>query len=172
MPARATLEVADLGALADFWPFCAGCRGDEGMRRAHLPLKSAKALRNSCAHNSLLVHGLDAPDAPANFPTTPLISDSPTAHGMRSSRTRRSKLKNLRVAQIAAALWSLDHFCKRPSTRKRHATKLAAVQASVEGSHFAQGSSAGTNMAIVSFFSFLWRLIDIWAPNGTEYRQM
>lgn len=125
------------------------------IRKVHFPLKSAKALRNACAHNSLLVHGLDARDAPANFPTNLLISDSLNAHGMRNSRTRRSKLKNLRVAQIAAALWSLDHFCKRPSTRKRHATKLAAARASIEGSHFAQGSSVGTNIAIVSFFGFL-----------------
>lgn len=165
MPAWVMLEVVDFGAFVDFWLFCAERWGDEEMRQVHFPLKSAKALRNACAHNSLLVHGLDARDAPANFPTSLLISDSLNAHGMRNSRTRRAKLKNLRVAQIAAALWSLDHFCKRPSTRKRHATKLAAVRASAEGSHLAQGPSAGTNMAIVSFFGFLWRLVDIWAPN-------
>lgn len=161
MPAWVMLEVVDFGTFADFWLFCAERWGDEEMRQVHFPLKSAKALRNACAHNSLLVHGLDARDAPANFPTSLLISDSLNAHGMRNSRTRRAKLKNLRVAQIAAALWSLDHFCKRPSTRKRHATKLAAVRASVEESRFAQGSSIGANMAIVSFFGFLWRLVDI-----------
>lgn len=168
MPVWVMLEVVDFGTFVDFWLFCSERWGDDEMRQMHFPLKSTKALRNACAHNSLLVHGLNARDAPANFPTSLLISNSLNARGMKNSRTRRAKLKNLRVAQIAAALWALDHFCKLPSTRKRHATKLAAVRRSVEGSHFSQAPSAGANMSIVSFFDFLWRLIDIWVPNQAE----
>lgn len=168
MPAWVMLEVVDFGSFVDFWLFCAERWGDDEMRQVHFVLKSTKALRNACAHNSLLVHGLNARDAPANFATNLLISNSLNAHGMKNTRTRRTKLKNLRIAQIAAALWALDHFCKRPSTRSRHATKLAVVRDSVKESYFAQDASAGTNMAIVSFFDFLWRLVDIWAPNRTE----
>ena len=125
MPAWVLLEVVDFGTFADFWLFCAERWGDERMRQQHYVLKSVKALRNACAHNSLLVHGLDAQDAPADFPTNRLLSDSLNGHGMKNTRTRRAKLKNLRVAQMAAALWSLDEFCARPSTRAREARRRA-----------------------------------------------
>lgn len=165
MPAWVMLEVVDFGTFVDFWLFCAKRWEDDEMRQVHFLLKSAKALRNACAHNSLLVHGLNARDSPASFPTNLLISNSLNARGMRNSRTRRAKLKNLRIAQISSALWALDHFCKRPSTLERHAIRLAAVRSSVEKSRFAQTPSAGTNMAIISFFGFLWRLVDIFVPN-------
>ena len=167
MPAWVLLEVVDFGTFTDFWLFCAERWGDERMRQQHYVLKSVKALRNACAHNSLLVHGLDAQDAPADFPTNRLLSDSLNAHGMKNTRTRRAKLKNLRVAQMAAALWSLGEFCERPSTRARHAERLAAVRCRVESAEFSTGVSAGTNLAILSFFSFIWKLVDIWAPKRT-----
>ena len=164
MPAWVLLEVVDFGTFADFWLFCAERWGDERMRQQHYVLKSVKALRNACAHNSLLVHGLDAQDAPADFPTNRLLSDSLNGHGMKNTRTRRAKLKNLRVAQMAAALWSLDEFCARPSTRARHAERLAAVRHRVQSAEFTQSPSAGANKSILSFFAFVWKLVDIWAP--------
>lgn len=164
MPVWVMLEVVDFGAFVDFWLFCAERWSDEGMRQRHYVLKSVKALRNATAHNSLVVHGLDAQDAPADFPTNALISASLNEHGVRNSRTRRAKLRNLRVAQIAATLWSLDEFCARPSTLARDAARLEAVRARVQGAAFARGASAGANVAIVSFFDFIWKLVDIWAP--------
>ena len=164
MPAWVLLEVVDFGTFTDFWLFCAERWGDEEMRQQHYILKSVKALRNACAHNSLLVHGFDARDAPADYPTNSLLSDSLNSHGMKNSRTRRSKLGNLRVAQMAAALWSLDEFCARPSTLSRNAERLDAVRRRVEAARFSQSPSAGANKSILSFFSFIWKLVDIWAP--------
>ena len=164
MPAWVLLEVVDFGAFVDFWLFCAERWADDDMRQEHYVLKSVKALRNACAHNSLLVHGLDARDTPADYPTNRLLLDSLNAHGMGNTRTRRAKLGNLRVAQIAAALWALDRFCERESTRARHAARIDAVRKRVESAGFAQGTSAGANMALLSFFDFIWKLVDIWAP--------
>ena len=172
MPVWVMLEVVDFGTFVDFWLFCAERWGDEEMRQQHYILKSVKALRNACAHNSLLVHGLDAQDAPADFPTNRLLSDSLNAHGMRNTKTRRAKLKNLRIAQIAAALWSLDEFCERSSTRIRHTKRLQEVRSRVGSARFAQSPSSGANKAILSFFDFLWKLVDIWAPMRAELHQM
>ena len=168
MPAWVMLEVIDFGTFVDFWLFCAERWKDDGMRQRHYILKSVKALRNACAHNNLLVHGLSIQNAPADFPTNRLLSDSLNEHGMKNTKTRRAKLKNLRIAQMAATLWSLDEFCKRPSTRSRHSKRLQVIRTRVESAQFAQSPSAGANRAILSFFDFLWKLVDIWGPMQAE----
>lgn len=53
----------DFCTFVDFWLFCAERWGDD-MWQEHYVLKSVGVLRNACTHNSLLVHGLDARNAP------------------------------------------------------------------------------------------------------------
>lgn len=168
MPVWVLLEVVDFGGFIDFWLFCANRWDDAGMRQIHYILKSVKALRNACAHNSLVIQGLDAYTLPANYPTNRLISDSLNSHGMRNSRIRRAKMRNVRVSQFAAALWSSERFCRLATTRSRHARRLACARAFAESASFAKGSSAGANIAIVSFISFLWKLVDIWVPEQAK----
>lgn len=67
--------------------------------------------------------------------------------------TRRLRLRNLRVAQVASALYMLSELCTNPSTRARHAGAKTSVK-----THY--GSCAclfRANDGVVSSFDFLWK---------------
>lgn len=162
-PVWVFLEVTEFGVLVDLWRFCAGRWGEQEMRDEHYVLKSVKALRNACAHNSLIVNGFSSGSEKTGYQASRAVTTSLAEHGMAKTKSRRAKLRNLRVAQIAATLYSVREFCMRESTRKRHAARLAEVRRYAEGS----GVLSRANDGIVSFFDFIWRLVDIWLPNGS-----
>lgn len=83
---------------------------------------------------------------------------------MHNTKTRRAKLKNLRIAQIAATLYALDSICGRRSTRDRNAERLDEVR----GFYHSKESLFAANDGIRSFFDFLWRLVDIWCPKRAQ----
>ena len=161
-PIWVLLEVVEFGVLVDLWRFCADRWLDSRMRDEHFVLKSVKAVRNAVAHNSLVVNGFGTGAARTGFQPSRLISVSLNACGVKNTKSRRAKLSNLRMAQLAATLWSLDEFCARPSTRRRHAARLAEVRKYAEGCGVLDRCGDGT----ASFFSFLWELVDIWAPES------
>lgn len=69
-------------------------------------------------------------------------------------------LLNVRVVQIAVTLYSINSFCRRPSTLSRHASGFAQVR-----EHFISHMDYyRANNNIVSFFDFVWKLVDIWVP--------
>lgn len=156
------LEIAEFGTFVDFYLFCATRWNDEAMTQDHYVLKSVKALRNAAAHNSCIVNGFAPGSAPASFPSSKPLTDALNAAGMKNSRTRRAKLRNVRVAQIAATLYSLDAFCPKPSALSRHASRFAQVKGHFE----ANIGYYRANNGIVSFFDFIWKLVDIWVPLG------
>lgn len=55
--------------------------------------------------------------------------DSLNAHGMGRTKSRRGKLSNLRVVQMAATLYADSQFCTLPQTAERHAHALAGLRA-------------------------------------------
>lgn len=159
-PLWVLVEVLEFGAFLTLYKYCAGRWGDAEMEQEHYVLKSVKALRNACAHGSCLVNGFCAGGPQAEYHTNALIAASLNDHGMRNTKTRRAKLRNLRIAQIAATLYALDSICDRRSTRERNAERFDGVRRfyrSTEGLFAA-------NDGILSFFDFLWRLVDIWCP--------
>lgn len=160
LPLWVFLEVVEFGSFVDFCRFCAERWGDADMAQEHYVLKSVKALRNACAHNSCIVNGF-TPDSrrPMTAPHA-LVTDSLNAAGMANSKTRRSKLGNLRVMQMASALWALDRFCTSERARERNASRLEALRARFEASRRLYDR---TN-SIASYFDFLWKLVDIWLP--------
>lgn len=159
-PVWVFLEVIEFGTFVDFYLFCAARWGDEAMAQDHYVLKSVKALRNAAAHNSCIVNGFTSGAEPASFPSSKPITDALNAAGLKNSRSRRAKLRNVRVAQIAATLYSLNSFCQRPSTLSRHAIRFAHVR-----EHFTSHMDYyRANNNIVSFFDFVWKLVDIWVP--------
>lgn len=97
-------------------------------------LKSVKALRNAAAHNSCIVNGF----------------------------VSSAKLRNVRIAQIAAVLYSLNAFCGRESAMRRHAARFSEV----ERRFYEHADYYRQNNSIMSFFGFVWRLVDIWLPVG------
>ena len=116
-PLWVLVEVLELGAFLTLYKYCAERWDDPEMEQEHYVLKSVKALRNACAHGSCLVNGFCAGGPKADYHTNALISTSLNVHGVRNTKTRRAKLRNLRIAQMAAALWSVDAICGRESTR-------------------------------------------------------
>lgn len=156
----APLEVTDFGQFADFWLFCSERWGDASMTQVHYVLKSVKALRNACSHNSCIINGFCSSAARASFPTTGPIIDSMNAHGLNRSKTRRSKMSNLRIAQIAATLYASSVFCIRPSTRKRHGETMQRAK-EVLSSTIPLCPADGS---LSAYFEFLFKLIDIWTP--------
>lgn len=152
------LEVTEFGVLVDLWRYCAGRWNEQEMRDEHYVLKSVKALRNACAHNSLIVNGFSSSAERAGYQASRAVTTSLSEHGMTKTKSRRAKLRNLRVAQIAATLYSVREFCTRESTRERHAARLVEVRRYAEGC----GVLSRANDGIVSFFDFVWRLVDIW----------
>lgn len=156
------LEVVEFGVLVDMWRYCSGRWGDQAMRDEHYVLKSVKALRNACAHNSLIVNGFTRAVGNADYQVSRCISVSLAQNGMPKTKSRRAKLKNLRMAQIAATLYSVSEFCQLDTTRERHAMRMAAVRSYAES----RGVLSRANGGITSFFAFVWKMVDIWLPIG------
>ena len=155
-------EICELGTFVDFYRFCAERWRDEGMMEDHCVLKSVKALRNAAAHNSCIVNGFVSSAKRAGFPSSRPLTDALNAAGMKNSRNRRAKLRNVRIAQIAAVLYSPNAFCGRESAMRRHAARFSGV----ERRFYEHADYYRQNNSIMSFFGFVWRLVDIWLPVG------
>lgn len=160
MPLWVMLEVIEFGAFVNLYLFCARRWQDAEMEQEHYVLKSVKALRNACAHNSCIVNGLTSEADIANYPTNSLILKALNEAGIRNSKSRRTKLKNLRIAQMTAALFALSTLCTRETTRARHAKRFASLRELFE----AKRAQYRDDNPFVSFFDFLWKLVDVWVP--------
>ena len=81
---------------------------------------------------------------------------------MRRTKSRRDKLSNLRITQIAETLFADSVFCTRPQTAERHARMLGGLR-------FAWRDARAIfqkNPTITSFFDFFLKLVDIWVPSS------
>ncbi len=156
----ALLEVTDFGQFADFWLFCANRWDDKAMTETHYVLKSVKALRNACSHNSCIINGFTASAERSGYPTPGAIIASMNACGMKNSRSRKAKLANLRIAQIAATLFASSTFCTRVSTKRRHAEAMDKTRDAIVGA----AALCPPDGSLSAYFDFLFKLIDIWTP--------
>lgn len=160
LPIWALLEVTDFGQFADFWLFCANCWNDKGMVETHYILKSVKALRNACSHNSCIINGFTTSAMRSGYPTPVSMLASMNAHGVKKGRSRRLKLANLRIAQIAAALFASSVFCVRESTTGRHAEVMGKAKDAIADTV----PLCPLDGSLEAYFDFLFKLIDIWTP--------
>lgn len=156
------LEVVEFGRFCDFWLFCAKRWNDKRMFDYHYVLKSVKALRNASCHNSCIINGLSTDSDRAGFPISDPILVSLREHGLKNSKSTRAKLRNLRVAQIAAALFASNEFCQNVKTGKRHAEEMFSVRMSFKVAR----PICPADGSLVSFFDFILRLVDIWVPKS------
>ncbi len=160
MPVWVLLETIEFRAFCDFYLFCSQRWKDERMRQQHYVLKSVRALRNACAHNSCILNGVGGASAKEDVKANELVTDSLNNHGIGRTKSRRAKLSNLRVSQIAATLYADSLFCTRPQTAERHTCALAELRLDWENVR----NLFEKNPAITSFFDFFFKLIDIWMP--------
>ena len=162
MPAWVLFEVCEFGLFVDFYRFCAERWDDREMLDQHYILKSVKAVRNAVAHNCCTINGLTSSGSAKEFPISEPITRALNAAGMKNSKTRRKNLSNLRVAQMAAVLYSTSTFCTRESARMRNALKFQQVKRQIqENAHLYR-----TNNAVASALAFIVKLIDIWLPDA------
>lgn len=102
MPIWVLLELSSFGTVADVYRFCADRWDDRSMLREHYFLRSAKGVRNACAHSSAIINGFGSAshDArPAPDALTVALRDA----GF-SKRSRASRMRNPRLQQIASLL--------------------------------------------------------------------
>ncbi|MBQ9000642.1 MAG: Abi family protein, partial [Eggerthellaceae bacterium] len=111
MPVWVFLEVIDFGTFVNFYLFCANRWEDNAMLQEHYALKSVKALRNATAHNHCIVNGFTKALTGTAYDTPQVITESLNAAGMPRTKTRRAKLGNVRIAQMAASMYCLNALC-------------------------------------------------------------
>lgn len=152
------LEVVELGRFADFWLFCANRWSDDEMLRDHYVLRATKDLRNASCHNSCIVNGFTKKAEKADYTVHEPLSTSMKDLGLKNSKSRKNKLGNLRVVQIACALYAEQRFCTRASTRERHRVLAERLKNKVDEARplFPPDDSLG------SYFDFVFKMIDIW----------
>ena len=160
LPMWVFLEVVDFGTFVDLYRFCAGRWGDDVMAQEHYVLKSVKSLRNATAHNSCIINGFTKKAPRAESPTNSLLLKSMNELGIRNTKTRRAKMSNRRIAQMASSLWALQHFCTSKDTLLRDAARLNALKNRFETSRQLYFKTNG----IAPYFDFLWKLVDTWLP--------
>lgn len=159
-PLWVLLEVIEFGRFCDLWLFCSNRWNDEDMRSMHYVLKSVKALRNGVCHNSCLINGFSSVAEKTSFSASSLISSSLNENNVKNSKSRRTKMSNLRIAQIAATLYASAAFCMTASSKVRHANEMANACRALDASR----ELCPADGSLVSFFDFIERLVDIWTP--------
>ena len=164
MPLWVLVEVLDFGMFLTLYKFCANRWNDAAMGQRHYVLKDVKALRNACAHNHCIINGLSPVSERREYEMNALITDSLNAAGLGRSKSRRSKLQNLRVAQIAATLYASHSICTRSDTRLRHTRSLHSLRKRYEELE----PEIRPDNALSSYFSFIWRLVDVWLSPALE----
>lgn len=156
----ALLELVDFGTFTDYWLFCAGRWDDEDMAEIHYVLKSVKALRNACMHNTCIINGFAAVAPKSGYEIPVCILASMNRGGITRGKSRRKKMANQRIAQIAAALFASSVFCTRGTTKARHAEAMQRARVAFEQLE----DLCPANGSLESYFNFLLRMVDIWTP--------
>ena len=151
MPVWVFVESVEFGTFNDLYLFCAERWEDERMKQEHYVLKSVKAMRNACAHNNCIINGLVRTAGKVDSRTNDLMTASLNRHGMKRTKSRRAKLANPRISQLASTLYASSILCTKTSTRNRRAAMLAQLRESYADS----GALFEKNTTITSFFDFL-----------------
>ncbi|MCD8316247.1 MAG: Abi family protein [Eggerthellaceae bacterium] len=153
MPVWVFLEVVPFGTKLAFMLFCADRWGDVELNKFQYELSDVKDIRNCCSHLSCILNGFRADDRSA-FPTSFSVQQWLTSKGIKSTKSRRSKLKNRRIQQLLTALAVFDTSVYETSTESRE--KL--LQLSEELKDRIQRYSE--HNGFVSYISFLEKVID------------
>ena len=153
MPAWVFLELSSFGAFADFYLFCAERWGDSSMRREHYLLRCSNSLRNAAAHSSAIINGFasSAPESPIRTPSE--VASALEAAGI-NKRSRRAKMRNIRIQQIVVLGFSYSHFTNKQG-RKHTTSRLSLLKCRASRhSHWYE-----KNTVLTSSFEFIDRAL-------------
>lgn len=153
MPAWVFLEVEPFGTQLAFMLFCARLWEDTALRDRHYELTYVKAVRNCCSHLSCIANGFT--DAHRSAYDTPFsVQRWLTEKGIKSTKTRRSKLRNRRMQQLVTTLAAFDTIGGYKSPES-----LAALS-QLSDALKARAKRYGAQNGFVSYLSFLAKVID------------
>lgn len=102
MPLWVLLEPSSFGTVADVYRFCALRWNHSGLLRGHYFLRSAKGVRNACAHSTAVINGFGS-DYHEAMPAPDGLTIALREAGF-SKRARASRMRNPRLQQIASLL--------------------------------------------------------------------
>lgn len=158
MPIWVFLEIVSFGTFLTFYKFCASRWDDEELEQEHYILKSVKSLRNACAHNSCIINGFRSGIEKLPYETPRAITDALNTAGVKNGKSRRAKLRNPRMGQIAATLYAYNKLVTSDNARKRDNANLRRLRdrCDLHRDYYEKDN------ALVSFFDFMSRMFDIW----------
>jgi len=159
IPVWVFIEVVSFGAFLAFYYFCAQRWNRQDLLDEHYLLKQVKAMRNASAHGLCIINGF-RPGLQAKVATSLLVMQSLSSSGLRSSKNRKAKLENPRIQQIAVTLYA---YSRLVNSEKALARTTLLLRDLLRRTYRNKRYYTKTN-ALVSFFDFLARIIDIWFP--------
>jgi abortive infection bacteriophage resistance protein len=167
LPVWVLLEVISFGLFLTFYLFCAQRWNDQQMLDEHYLMKQVKSVRNACAHNSCVINGF-RPGLQSPINTSLMVTSALSKGGISSSKSRKTKLDNPTMQQIVVTLYAYQAIVKSDTAILRSTIALQALKVRLtEHKDYYK-----KNDALVSFFNFVGRVIDIWFPleqdNGTQ----
>lgn len=154
-PVWAFVEIIPLGSLIHFYEFCANRLNSKEMRNDFYLLKAIKELRNAAAHNNCILNDLSAKDNDKK-PNYDLIRGLQSI----SKATRDTKLKNKRVYQIVATLYTHKRLVKSEGIREHTRDNLNyLIERMYRNIDYYRG-----NDSILTNFEFFKKCVDIFFP--------
>lgn len=101
VPVWVLLEVVPFGMMLAFYLFCV--ERWEGGREIHYSLKDVKAVRNCASHVGCLCNGF-VPERETKRASSGIVLEWLNAHGIRSNKGRRARLRNRRLQQLVTTV--------------------------------------------------------------------
>lgn len=156
MPIWVFLELVSFGTVTDVYRFCANRWGDRSMLREHYLLRSAKGVRNACAHSSAMINGFGAAGHAAR-PAPEDLTAALRGAGF-SKRSRSSRMRNPRLQQIASLLLLHRRMAEGTALADEASAELRALANDIR----AALSATRPDAAAEASMEFLAELVDRW----------
>ena len=156
MPIWVLLELSSFGTVADVYRFCADRWDDRPMLREHYFLRSAKGVRNACAHSSAIINGFGAAShvaRPAPAALTVALRDA----GF-TKRSRASRMRNQRLQQIASLLLLHRRMAEGTALADEASAELRTLASDIRSAL----SVTRPDAAAEASMEFLAELVDRW----------
>lgn len=153
MPVWVFLEVEPFGTQLAFMLFCARLWEDTALRDRHYELTYVKAVRNCCSHLSCIANGFT--DAHRSVYDTPFSVQRWLADkGIKSTKARKSKLRNRRMQQLVTTLAAFGTIGGCKSSESLTALSNLSDELKERVKRYGEQNS------FVSYLSFLARVVD------------
>ena len=157
-PVWAFVEIISFGRFISFYGFCAKRLKNEDLLDDYHLMLAVKDLRNAAAHNNCLLNDL-RPGTSTKQTNNRLQNELGSVE--KSKMTRKRKMSNIRVQQIATLLYTHKKLVISPGIQKHQSERLHAI---ISKCFFRNIDYYENNPTIKTTFEFLRKVIDNWFP--------